>query len=75
MRLRHQLGVLKTPAAIEYIDDFLTNLPSGRKILVFAHHKDVIEQAGRGACRTGTRSRSSGPRPRWTGPIAIKTLP
>lgn len=42
MRLRRQLGVLKTPAAIEYIDDFMTNLPSGRKILVFAHHKDVI---------------------------------
>ena len=43
MKLRHQLGVAKVKAAVEYIEDFLTNLPQDRKVLVFAHHRDVIE--------------------------------
>jgi SNF2 family DNA or RNA helicase len=42
MRLRHQLGVAKVKAAVEYIDDFMESLPKGKKVLVFAHHKDVI---------------------------------
>lgn len=42
MRLRRQLGVLKVGPAIEYIDDFIGNLPSQRKVLVFAHHKEVV---------------------------------
>jgi SWI/SNF-related matrix-associated actin-dependent regulator 1 of chromatin subfamily A len=48
MRLRHMLGVCKADPAVEYIDDFLTNLPDGKKILVFAHHKDVIEKLDTG---------------------------
>ena len=43
MRLRRQLGMAKLVPAIEYIDDFMEGLPVGRKVLVFAHHKDVIE--------------------------------
>ena len=42
MRLRRVLGLLKAQPAAEYIDDFLTNLPSDKKVLVFAHHKEVI---------------------------------
>jgi SWI/SNF-related matrix-associated actin-dependent regulator 1 of chromatin subfamily A len=41
-RLRHILGVAKVKASVEYIDDFMTNLPSGQKLLVFAHHREVI---------------------------------
>jgi SWI/SNF-related matrix-associated actin-dependent regulator of chromatin subfamily A-like protein 1 len=48
MRLRHQLGLCKVEPAVEYIDDFMTNLPAGQKILVFAHHRDVIEKLNRG---------------------------
>jgi SWI/SNF-related matrix-associated actin-dependent regulator 1 of chromatin subfamily A len=44
MRVRHMLGLCKVAAAVEYIDDFLTNLPAGKKVLVFAHHRDVIEK-------------------------------
>jgi SNF2 family DNA or RNA helicase len=44
MRLRRQLGLCKVNPAIEYIDDFMQNLPEGRKVLVFAHHKEVIER-------------------------------
>lgn len=44
MRLRRQLGLLKAHPSIEYIDDFMTNLPEGRKVLVFAHHKEVIDK-------------------------------
>jgi len=43
MRVRHQLGVAKLVPATEYIEDFLTNLPHGRKLVVFAHHKLVVE--------------------------------
>jgi len=43
MKIRHQLGVAKVKASVEYIEDFLTNLPQDRKVLVFAHHRDVIE--------------------------------
>ena len=42
MRLRRLLGVAKCDASVEYIDDFLTNLPQDRKVLVFAHHREVI---------------------------------
>ncbi len=42
MRLRRMIGLLKAQPAIEYIDEFLEGLPSGRKVLVFAHHRDVI---------------------------------
>jgi SNF2 family DNA or RNA helicase len=44
MRLRRMLGILKTEPSIEYIDDFLRNLPQEKKVLVFAHHKDVIDR-------------------------------
>jgi SWI/SNF-related matrix-associated actin-dependent regulator 1 of chromatin subfamily A len=43
MRLRRLLGVAKCLPAIEYIDDFLTNLPASKKVLVFAHHTSVID--------------------------------
>lgn len=42
MRIRHMIGASKVPAAVEYIDDFLTNAFENQKVLVFAHHKDVI---------------------------------
>jgi SNF2 family DNA or RNA helicase len=42
MRLRRLLGLAKLEAAIEYIQDFIDNLPLNRKLLVFAHHKEVI---------------------------------
>lgn len=43
MTLRRILGVAKLRSATEYIDDMLHNLPDDRKILVFAHHTDVIK--------------------------------
>jgi SWI/SNF-related matrix-associated actin-dependent regulator 1 of chromatin subfamily A len=44
MRIRRHLGLLKATPSIEFINDFMENLPEGRKILVFAHHKEVIEK-------------------------------
>jgi len=43
MRVRRMLGVLKANPSVEYINDFLENLPHDRKVLVFAHHKEVIQ--------------------------------
>ena len=43
MALRRLLGIAKLRAATEYIDDMLHNLPDDRKVLVFAHHADVIK--------------------------------
>jgi len=42
MRLRRILGLAKVPAAVEYINEFMEGLPNGKKLLVFAHHKEVI---------------------------------
>jgi SNF2 family DNA or RNA helicase len=42
MSLRRMLGLAKLRGATEYIDDMLNNLPEDRKVLVFAHHADVI---------------------------------
>ena len=42
MTLRRMLGLAKLRGATEYIDDMLVNLPPDRKVLVFAHHADVI---------------------------------
>lgn len=42
MRVRRMLGIAKLDSAVDYIDDFLTNLALDRKVLVFAHHKEVI---------------------------------
>lgn len=42
MRLRRMLGIAKLDASIEYLQDFLGSIPWNRKILVFAHHKEVI---------------------------------
>ena len=44
MRVRRVLGLVKAVPAAEYIDDFLTNLPSDKKPFVFAHHKEVISK-------------------------------
>lgn len=40
---RRALGLLKTPPAVEWITDFLDSNP-GKKIIVFAHHRDVLER-------------------------------
>ena len=42
MELRRMLGIAKLRGATEYIVDMLDNLPSDRKVLVFAHHAHVI---------------------------------
>jgi SNF2 family DNA or RNA helicase len=41
MRMRHQTGLAKVPGAVEAISDMLDNCK--RKVVVFAHHKDVID--------------------------------
>ena len=43
MRLRRMLGVLKIGPAIEYITDFMDTLTVDRKVLVFAHHREVVQ--------------------------------
>jgi SWI/SNF-related matrix-associated actin-dependent regulator 1 of chromatin subfamily A len=48
MRVRRVLGLVKTQPAIEYIDDFLAFLPEPKKLLVFAHHKEVIAKLAEG---------------------------
>jgi len=42
MSLRRMLGLAKLRGATEYIVDMLDNLPENRKVLVFAHHSEVI---------------------------------
>ena len=42
MALRRMLGLAKLRGATEYIVDMLESLPDTRKVLVFAHHADVI---------------------------------
>ena len=42
MALRRMLGLAKLRGATEYIIDMLDSLPADRKVLVFAHHADVI---------------------------------
>ena len=42
MTLRRMLGLAKLRGAVDYIIDMLENLPRDRKVLVFAHHADVI---------------------------------
>ena len=44
MKLRRLLGMAKLKHSIEFIQEFLENAPPDQKILVFAHHKDVIER-------------------------------
>lgn len=39
---RRQLGLSKVPPAVEWVKDFLDADPT-RKLIVFAHHKDVIK--------------------------------
>jgi SWI/SNF-related matrix-associated actin-dependent regulator 1 of chromatin subfamily A len=47
MTLRRMLGLAKLRGATEYIVDMLDNLPEDRKVLVFAHHSDVISALAR----------------------------
>jgi len=42
MSVRRMLGMAKLRGALEYILDMLDNLPPERKVLVFAHHAEVI---------------------------------
>ena len=69
MSLRRMLGVAKLRGATDYIVDMLDNLPSNRKVLVFAHHTNVIASLTRhlgeyspavivGASTPGERERS-----------------
>ena len=44
MRIRRMLGLLKVGPSIEYLDDFMQGLPAHRKILVFGHHREVIDR-------------------------------
>ncbi len=41
-KVRHETAVAKIPAVVGYIDDALETLDS-RKVVVFAHHHDVID--------------------------------
>jgi SWI/SNF-related matrix-associated actin-dependent regulator 1 of chromatin subfamily A len=43
MRLRHLLGIAKTEASVDYIEDLINGLPRDEKVLVFAHHRQVVE--------------------------------
>jgi len=45
---RRLLGIAKTPAAIDWINEFLTDNPD-KKLIVFAHHRQVLDQL-LGAC-------------------------
>jgi SNF2 family DNA or RNA helicase len=47
MKLRRMLGLAKLRGAAEYILDMLDNLPTDRKVLVFAHHAEVIASLAR----------------------------
>lgn len=47
MKLRRMLGLAKLRGATEYILDMLDNLPTDRKVLVFAHHAEVIASLAR----------------------------
>jgi len=42
MRLRHLVGDIKIPYALDFIEEFLTDNPD-RKLTVFVHHKTVAE--------------------------------
>ena len=48
MRLRRLLGISKIIPAIEYIQDFMANLAPRKKVLVFAHHREVIQMLDAG---------------------------
>lgn len=41
----HEAGLAKAPAAIEAIEDYIE---SDRKVVVFAHHRDVLDAIGEG---------------------------
>lgn len=46
-RRRRALGLLKARPVSEWLVDFLGSTPSDRKVLVFAHHREVIETIGK----------------------------
>lgn len=46
MRLRRLIGIAKLPGVIEYLIETLDGLPGDRKIVVFAHHQEVITKLG-----------------------------
>lgn len=47
MRLRHLVGDIKIPYAIDYIQEFLTDNPD-KKLTVFVHHKSVADGITKG---------------------------
>jgi SNF2 family DNA or RNA helicase len=48
MKLRRMLGLAKVGGSIEYINDFLESSSETRKVLIFAHHRTVVENLGIG---------------------------
>jgi SNF2 family DNA or RNA helicase len=52
-RLRHMLGICKAGPAAEYVDDFLQNVGASKKVLVFAHHKAVVDELVQGLADWG----------------------
>lgn len=66
MRMRRLLGLAKLRGATDYIVDMLDNLPPDRKVLVFAHHAEVIATLSRhlGEYSPAVLTGQSGPRER-----------
>ena len=42
--VRHEMGLAKVESVVDHIIDMVANIPDEEGIVVFAHHKDVIEQ-------------------------------
>lgn len=45
--IRHEIALKKVPFVIEYIQDFISD-NEDQKVIVFAHHKDVVQQLYKG---------------------------
>ena len=42
-RMRKAIGLAKAPAVAEFVDDLLETLGENGKVVIFAHHRDVIK--------------------------------
>lgn len=51
-RERHDIAMTKVPAVVEHCTDHLESLP---KLVVFAHHKDVVQALAKGLADFGPR--------------------
>lgn len=45
--IRHEIALKKAPFVVEYVRDFLED-NEGQKVVIFAHHKDVIQEIYKG---------------------------